>query len=477
MSDVIRRLVTVLGFDSEDKKAEKYDKALADIGKTAKRATVAVSALAGSIALSIKTYTSTADAAIKLGRSIEFGADELLSLQYAAQRTGSTAEGLTSAIQTFSSGLSQASIGQGSAREAFARLGVQIWDTTGKVKSANELFPEVADSIAKLGSRAEQIALTEQLFGGDGRRFLLLLQNGSRGIAQLQRQYKRLGGGLQGSTKDVERFQDAWLDFKTIVGGIKNAVAADLLPAVNEILTSFRKWFESGQRLIRLSITQEVRDFANAVRRAWRFVSDIAGKIDTWVTSWTTWGKVVKAIGVAFATWKLGAIVSGLSKLAAMAALPTLFWMLVAAVTALVALDIYGWVNGQTSAIELLLGKYDDFIRRISSADGILYWLEKISDKFLEFLGINKLVNSLLGAPGYIKWEQENIGKGPQASQMPGVTNQKSNVAVTNNVTVKAPEGSTESQMKALKDIVTGSVMPELERQMRNTIDSLGARP
>lgn len=78
-------------------------------------------------------------------------------------------------------------------QDAFARLGINIYDSMGKVRSASDLFPEIADGLAKIPSEAERAAITVDLFGRSGQRMAALLAAGAAGIEKLRKAAHELG--------------------------------------------------------------------------------------------------------------------------------------------------------------------------------------------------------------------------------------------------------------------------------------------
>lgn len=70
----------------------------------------------------------------------------------------------------------------------------------GDMRSASELFAEMADRIQALGPGTESTALAMQSFGEQGRALLPVLLQGRRGIERLGGEFASLGGGLDDET-------------------------------------------------------------------------------------------------------------------------------------------------------------------------------------------------------------------------------------------------------------------------------------
>lgn len=165
-------------------------------------------------------------AAARLGMSVE----EMSALRYMASQAGVEFEELAKGVAKVQKNAAEfARNGGGSAAEAFRRLGVPITDAAGKVRNINQLLPELMRAIQGVGGEAEQINLTEAIFGrGSGEGFLNILKESPRlfeDLALKTEQARRLGVEFTDSqwqkTKEygdaVDRVGQAWLGLRVRV--------------------------------------------------------------------------------------------------------------------------------------------------------------------------------------------------------------------------------------------------------------------
>ncbi|GAH94243.1 unnamed protein product, partial [marine sediment metagenome] len=75
--------------------------------------------------------------------------------------------------------------------EVFGLLGISATDATGKIKNADDLLLDVADSISVLGTQAEKLEFANKL--GIGPDLLLSLQQGSKAIEEQRKEARELG--------------------------------------------------------------------------------------------------------------------------------------------------------------------------------------------------------------------------------------------------------------------------------------------
>ncbi len=133
------------------------------------------------------------DIATKLG----VAAEGLQALRFAFQNNGVAAEVTDAAIEKLNDCIGQmANLGDKApqtVRRAFAQLGVEVRDTSGRIKSAEEVLAEMADGIAALGSQAERVQIARALMGRGGAALLPLLQQGTGSLRAMTDEARNLG--------------------------------------------------------------------------------------------------------------------------------------------------------------------------------------------------------------------------------------------------------------------------------------------
>src|SRR5690606_6352784 len=71
--------------------------------------------------------------------------------------------------------------GSGSAAEAFKQLGYSAQDVATKLREPSKFLTEIIGKVQRL-DKASQIKIFDQLFGGDGAKFVQLIDQGEQGI-------------------------------------------------------------------------------------------------------------------------------------------------------------------------------------------------------------------------------------------------------------------------------------------------------
>lgn len=148
-----------------------------------------VSAIAGAIKSTADHLDQLDEMSVKTGVSVEM----LTSLELAAKQNSVSMEKLATSIRMMYRSMYEANGGSKEAAEAYKRLGVNIKDASGNLKSGNEAFLEVADAISKIKNPAEKSALAMKVFGRAGAEMLPMLEGGRKALQGYIDEAKRLG--------------------------------------------------------------------------------------------------------------------------------------------------------------------------------------------------------------------------------------------------------------------------------------------
>ena len=400
---VVRELLTVLGFQTDEKAVKSYDGAMKDLGKSIAVVTGAAAAAGAALFGFMRAETASADASAKLGRQLGLTATQIESLQFAEGQTG--ADGFTASLGNLQSRLAEAARGTGRARAALEAYGIQALDANGRARSLTDVLPDIADSMQTM-SEGEQADLARQL--GLSPQSLLLLREGAHGLERLTSQYKELDGGIdQADAEAAELFNDTMSELGVVISSIRRTVAVEFLPVAQQLVETIKEWFIANREIVRQRMSKAIEVISSALRIFWSFASSVVGVIDDLAQTMGGWVNVMKiagiALGVAFGVKAVAAV---MSMVAAVKALSIALWanpigLVIAAVTALgVAIvllveDIYHWVSGNDSAIGRILGSWENFKDQF-----ILMWesIKSYLAQFWQYLtdGFNSAIDGVV---------------------------------------------------------------------------------
>lgn len=178
-----------------------------------------------------------AQQAIKTAQSVGLTVESLTALQYVADQSGVSQQQLTTALTIAAKNAELAAKGTGSAKDAYASLGISVMNASGELKSSDVLIGEVAERFAKMEDGAKKTALATQMFGRQGAALIPLLNSGRDGIKELTDEAAKLGLVLDTETaRTAERFSDNLTRLKGVQQGVVISLTRELLPTL-EVFT------------------------------------------------------------------------------------------------------------------------------------------------------------------------------------------------------------------------------------------------
>ena len=228
-----------------DKVSERLGATFLDTVTSAQGALAALFSI-GAITAGVVAQAAATDELGKFSQTLGLNIEDVGAWEEAVIRSGGTADGFRGTIAGLQDGLTEMTLtGGGPAVEVFARLGIQATDAGGKVKSAFEILPEIAESFEGL-SAAESAAFGQQLGLDQGT--ILLLQQGKVGVEELVRKQKELGVVTQEDAKVAGDFNDAIANSQQAFGSFFRGVVTSLLPSftsvingLNEVIVFFKE--------------------------------------------------------------------------------------------------------------------------------------------------------------------------------------------------------------------------------------------
>lgn len=203
---------------------------------------IAFGAAAGitAIGLMIKNTIDLADNLNDLSKKTGVSVEQLSTMKYAAETSGSSLEGMSTSILKLNKNIYEAINGGGEAGEAFVRLGIKVKDSAGNITSADQVMYQIADRFKNMPDGVDKTALAMKLFGKSGSEMIPMLNDGSAALMKMQDEARKLG--LEISTKtaqQMDEFNDKMARVEGSVKGLVISLVTNLGPAVTSILSNF----------------------------------------------------------------------------------------------------------------------------------------------------------------------------------------------------------------------------------------------
>jgi len=430
----------------------------------------------------------------KLGDTIDktagqFGIarDEFQELGFVAGLGGVSAGQFSKSLKELSKRAGEAAIGLGESSRGFDSLGIDIRDAQGKLKTAPQLFEEVADGIKGIEDPTARVRIASDLFGRSGANMINVLKNGAGAIREQRKEFRSLGGVLGTDVVDASvQFIDDQLRLDTALQGIKNTIAKGLLPAFNSARKALIEWTKANGPAIRSQLLP-------FMRRLGRFVGNLA----------TAFARasafIVKSIGPMRAAFIALLVVVGLL-VAAFGIWPIVIAVVIGLIAAVID-DLEEMGKGGRSVIGSLITQWDAFIESLRepvsgddpwfvtvAKDAVAAWdavnaavdaaLKSLNEAMFQVESFSRRVGPLgniIGGGGTITRNLPRAFRGSAAAggvASAGARTTSTVVNQTNNTTINAPSGEAGAIGGAVRRNARTS-----DRNLRRTAQQLSLEP
>lgn len=194
--------------------------------------------------------------------------ERIQELGYAAQLSGSSAETLGGALQKMNLVIGQAKSGSKELKEMFKGLDISFKNANGTAKSTDEIFDTVVNRISRIKDPALQAKAAVTIFGKSATELLPLLKGGTKGIAEMAAEARRLGVVInEDGVRAGEEFGDVLDKMKYGFKGVGNVVGTALIPTLSDLGTQLTETI--------VKYLPKIKAFAE------EFAKNLPGYIDT----------------------------------------------------------------------------------------------------------------------------------------------------------------------------------------------------
>jgi len=317
-------------------------------------AAAGLAAAAGGFFAWTTSVLDTIDPLAQLNRETGVAVEQIQALGFAASVNGSSADALSGSFREMSKRLGEfVQTGGGPAKEIIEKLGISVRDAEGNVRSADDVFLGLSDTLQGL-SRAEQANVLDKL--GIDQSLIQLVSLSADEVGKLTDRARSLGIVTQEQADNAAAFNDSLTTLKFGLSGIQNAVAVGFAPAMTGLTEKFIGFLEANQEVIRDGLT---------------WLGEVLVSTMGFLERMTP---LVLAAGAAFVVWQL-----------ATGGLVAILGVLLSPVVLI------------TAGIVALLLIVDDLIVAFNGGQSV------IRDFFMEFLGFD-IVPIMQGIVGAFMW-------------------------------------------------------------------------
>lgn len=258
--------------------------------------------IAGRIVKAFTTdYSEAADKIAKFAKATGISTRTYQGLTTAVQLSGGDVEALNKGFIALSKRAFDVADGNKTMQRAFRQAGVDVKDSSGALKSQDQILFDLADRFKAMEDGTKKTGLAATIFGAKvGLKMVPMLNEGSKGLQEMIKQSDQLGGILgKKALQDAENFNDEMLRAKMVFTGVRNQIAARLLPVLTRGLKRFQEWAREGDNLAVFLERLKLAALAAAAALGVVVTAKIVGQIQTAVQAIGTLIGAYRAMGAA----------------------------------------------------------------------------------------------------------------------------------------------------------------------------------
>src|SRR5690606_14621235 len=195
--------------------------------------------------------------------------DLLQGYRYAAELAGVQQNTLEMALQRFPRRTAEAAAGTGEAKAALEQMGIALRDSSGDLRSTDDLLGDVSEALTRVRNPADRVRLALKLFDSEGVAMVNMLRDGRDGLEAMRAEARRLGLVLdEDLLRAAERIGDQLTTVNRVIeanlrAGLLSTLASNF-GDLNDVVGD--PGFQKGLQLTGAFIGQIAAEASRAVR-------------------------------------------------------------------------------------------------------------------------------------------------------------------------------------------------------------------
>ncbi len=307
--------------------------------------TVALTGAAAGFAALVKGAADTADEAGKTATALGMNVKELQNLQYAAGASNMSNEQLEKGLLKLAASANmsekrtltlqnqqreyfhQLQTGQSTfaeyqenirklgesnteAIDPFNRLGISVRDANGKLKDSHQLLYDLADAFQRSNDSALKLQITTEIFGTRaGKPFIDLLNQGSAGLREMEREGQRLAPAFNDAEVAIgQKFGDTLDSLGRTVDSIRHKFFLLFGPSLTVLMKDFQLFLANNSQAIQTfgeeiagRLRPIISDLGSLLRGDFISPNGVVAKLRDGILTFVADAK--QAIGVLISAW------------------------------------------------------------------------------------------------------------------------------------------------------------------------------
>ena len=258
LGDVVNGLTSKLGIQLPDSMKQSMNamgsldaSSLALAGGFAAVATAIVKAEKELISMTRET-ASNADDLLTLASVTGITTDSVQELNYMADLTDVSMDRIKDSLKETTNKMQEAATGTGDAYEAYKALKVEIINTDGSLRSAQDVFYDTIDALGDIKNQTERDALAMDLMSESAQELNPLIELGSEKMQAYAQEAHDMGYVLDNDAlKALQGVDDAYSRLQKTQEGVKNQLSAEFAPYLEEFYGDVTTMVKDGGKALK----------------------------------------------------------------------------------------------------------------------------------------------------------------------------------------------------------------------------------
>lgn len=199
-----------------------------------------------------KGAASNADDLLTLASVTGTTTDSVQELNYMADLTDVSFDRIKDSLKETTNKMQEAATGTGDAYEAYKRLKVEITNTDGSLRSAQDVFYDTIDALGEMKNKTERDALAMDLMSESAQELNPLIELGSEKMQEYAQEAHDMGYVLdRDALKSLQAVDDAYARLQNTQEGVKNQLSAEFAPYLEEFYGDVTTMVKDGGKALK----------------------------------------------------------------------------------------------------------------------------------------------------------------------------------------------------------------------------------
>ena len=187
---------------------------------------------------------------------------------YILSQNGMDIAALSGVSKTLTAQMDKVTEGNAAATANFEKMGLSVYDSTGKLKSQEQMLAESITALQGMEDGTEKARLATELFGKQGQTLMPLLNGEAGSVEELRQKAHELGMVLEDEAVNAGvKFTDSLDTLNRTASGLKISFTANLLPGLMQLTTGFTELL-TGSENAKDTISSGVKSIADSIKSA-----------------------------------------------------------------------------------------------------------------------------------------------------------------------------------------------------------------